>query len=233
MRVAWAQKWLTIPYNGSTVMLQGKSQVVPTCTIIELLSLDSSAVSVPHYNWHPRIQSILHQYASVLEDPTGLPPKRECEHSIPLVLGAQPFLVKHYRYPPNLKDEIEQQVTDMLQLPATGAIHTIFHVSPLKRAVGCDSALIPQLPQLSDPLQVPVTIMQTRLLEHGGEFLTQLKVTWSSMVKELANWEDADALREQFPATPAWGQAGSEGRGNVNIPHPSEHKDDERRKELM
>jgi hypothetical protein len=53
------------------------------------------------------------------------------------------------------------------------------------------------------------------------------------MAKELANWEDADALREQFPATPAWGQAGSEGRGNVNIPHPSEHKDDERRKELM
>jgi hypothetical protein len=172
MRVAWAKKWLTIPYNGSTVILQGKSQVIRTCTIIELLSLDSSAVSVPHCNWHPRIQSILHQYASVLEDPTGLPPKRECEHSIPLVPGAQPFLVKHYRYPPNLKDEIEQ-VTDMLQLPTTGAIHTIFHVSSLKRAVGCDSTLIPQLPQLSDPLQVPVTIMQTRLLERGGEFLTQ------------------------------------------------------------
>jgi hypothetical protein len=38
MRVAWAKKWLTIPYNGSTVMLQGKSEVIPTCTIIKLLS---------------------------------------------------------------------------------------------------------------------------------------------------------------------------------------------------
>jgi hypothetical protein len=72
--------------------------------------------------------------------------------------------------------------------------------------------------------------MQTCLMERGGEFLTQLKVTWSGMAKELANWEDADALHEQFPAMPAWGRAGSEGWGNVNIPHPSEHKDDGEKK---
>jgi hypothetical protein len=41
-----------------------------------------------------------------------------------------------------------------LQLPATSVVHPIFHVSQLKRVVGRDSALIPQLPQLSDPLQI-------------------------------------------------------------------------------
>jgi hypothetical protein len=45
-----------------------------------------------------------------------LPPARPCDHSIPLVPGAQPVQVRPYRYPPLLKDEIERQVTDMLKL---------------------------------------------------------------------------------------------------------------------
>lgn len=115
MRVDWAQKWLTIPYNGHNVRLQGQSQVIPNCTVIELLSLETSATPVQHSNLHPRIQSLLQQYVSVFSDPIGLPPNRECDHRIPLVPGAQPFSVKPYRYPPKLKDEIEQQVQDMLQ----------------------------------------------------------------------------------------------------------------------
>ena len=35
--------------------------------------------------------------------------------TIPLVSGAQPFTMRPYRYPPQLKDEIERQVHDMLQ----------------------------------------------------------------------------------------------------------------------
>ena len=46
--------------------------------------------------------------------PTELPPSRSCNHSIPLIPGAQPVFIRPYRYPPKLKDEIEAQVKEML-----------------------------------------------------------------------------------------------------------------------
>lgn len=52
--------------------------------------------------------------------PNSLPPKRACDHAIPLVSGATPVNVRAYRYPPSLKDEIEAQVQAML---AQGLIH--------------------------------------------------------------------------------------------------------------
>jgi hypothetical protein len=44
-----------------------------------------------------------------------LPPRRSCDHKIPLLPRAAPVHVRPYRYAPNLKDEIENQVNDMLQ----------------------------------------------------------------------------------------------------------------------
>lgn len=34
MRVHWAHKWLSIPYQGRTVTLHGQSVVIPECTIV-------------------------------------------------------------------------------------------------------------------------------------------------------------------------------------------------------
>ena len=51
----------------------------------------------------------------VFAPPTGLPPSRDCDHAIPLVPGATPFQVRPYRYPPAIKDEIENQIAVMLQ----------------------------------------------------------------------------------------------------------------------
>lgn len=102
-----------------------------------------------------------------------------------------------------------------LRLPANSTVHPVFHVSQLKRAIGRDSTLIPQLPCDSQAVQVPMKILQRRMVERGGDLIAQVKVLWSGMADELATWEDAAALQDQFPAAPAWGQAGSEGRGNV------------------
>jgi len=63
----------------------------------------------------PSIQSLLDKYATVFEPPKGLPPSRACDHSIPLTQGAQPFVIRPYRYTPALKTEIETQVHQMLQ----------------------------------------------------------------------------------------------------------------------
>ena len=80
MRVDWAQKWLAIPYKGSSIVLYGQSYTIPTGTVVELWSLDSEAQqsSQPSYPRRPnslpshlilQTQSLLLQFASVLRTP--------------------------------------------------------------------------------------------------------------------------------------------------------------------
>lgn len=114
MRVDWEQKWLAIPFQGSTVVLHGQSSGIPSCTVVELCVLNTATAPMTQSVLHPQIHDILIQFATVFEDPTELPPSRECDHTIPLIPGAQPISVKPYRYPPKLKDEIEKQVEEML-----------------------------------------------------------------------------------------------------------------------
>ena len=54
-------------------------------------------------------------FQELFEEPKGIPPLRALTHSIPLLPGAQPFRLKPYRYTPFQKDEIEKQVTHLLQ----------------------------------------------------------------------------------------------------------------------
>jgi hypothetical protein len=53
---------------------------------------------------------LLHQYDSLFATTTELPPRRSCDHVIPLILGATPVHSRPYRYAPALKNEIEKQV---------------------------------------------------------------------------------------------------------------------------
>jgi hypothetical protein len=87
-------------------------------TVVEVLVLatqseDQSPLSVATMI-HPDIQLNLNDFVAVFADPMGLPPSRHCDHTIPLIQGAQSFNIRSYRYPPVLKDEIEKQVSDML-----------------------------------------------------------------------------------------------------------------------
>jgi hypothetical protein len=36
-----------------------------------------------------------------------MPPRRNCDHTIPLIQGAQPVNIRSYRHKPELKNEIE------------------------------------------------------------------------------------------------------------------------------
>jgi hypothetical protein len=129
MSVDWVQKSLVICWQGKSVTLQGIVPELQQCQMIstqqlkefddrravahfvQLCSLDDkeSSEQIP-----VKIQHVLQEFNSVFDEPMGLPPTRSFDHTIPLIPGAVPVNVRPYRYTPAQKDEIEQQVREML-----------------------------------------------------------------------------------------------------------------------
>lgn len=113
MKIHWKQKWMVIPYEGTTALLQG---LLPAQTeeilvqVCSLLDSESDSTEAPH----PAITKLLGDFESVFRPLTELPPERQCDHSIPLINGAKPVHIRPYRYAPALKDEIEKQIAEML-----------------------------------------------------------------------------------------------------------------------
>jgi hypothetical protein len=65
------------------------------------------------------VTQLLQQFPSIFQEPTSLPPTRPSDHAITLFPGTPPVNTRPYRYSPLQKDEIDQQVTEMLK---TGVI---------------------------------------------------------------------------------------------------------------
>jgi hypothetical protein len=110
--VDWNQKWLAFQHQGAWVCLQGQVPTEFACTIVELHLLNeqpTNDASLP-----AEIAVILEQFADVFSMPQGLPPKRAVSHSIPLVAGARPVQIRPYHFAPELKNEIETQIAEML-----------------------------------------------------------------------------------------------------------------------
>jgi hypothetical protein len=76
--------------------------------IAQLCSLDvqTSKPSIPQ-----DLQRIIDNHSKVFEDnPKGLPPTRNHDHEIQLILGSVPPNIQPYRYPYAHKSEIEHMV---------------------------------------------------------------------------------------------------------------------------
>lgn len=82
-------------------------------------------------------------------------------------------------------------------------------MSQLKAIVGCKHVVVPALPDVDPALQVPVQVLDRRLIQRGGSMVAQVKVCWSGLDAALATWEDTEALKSTFPNSSAWGQATS------------------------
>jgi len=108
-----------------------------------------------------------------------------------------------------------------LQLPRSSSIHPVFHVSLLKRAVGSNHQVSPTLPPNSNQFQIPQAILQRRTIKRGDVLVPQVLIHWSSWPQSMSTWEDEMELQRQFPAAPAWGQAGSREGGDVMNQKPS------------
>jgi hypothetical protein len=61
------------------------------------------------------VQNLIHDNDNIFAALDGLPPNRSFDHAIPLFLDAIPMNSRPYRYSPHHKDEIEKQVSTMLQ----------------------------------------------------------------------------------------------------------------------
>jgi hypothetical protein len=109
-----------------------------------------------------------------------------------------------------------------LALPVGCGIHPVFHVSQLKPKVGSRTSVSPVIPDISTGLQIPETVLETRLIWRGGKTVSQVLVKWSGWDTSLATWEDEVMVKQHFPFAPAWGQAGSRGGEYVNNSTPRE-----------
>jgi hypothetical protein len=67
----------------------------------------------------PEVQQLLDKFVDVFAAPSGLPPRRRYDHSIPLVHGARPASMRPYSIAPDLKTELDRQVQE---LPDQGVI---------------------------------------------------------------------------------------------------------------
>ncbi|XP_021317789.1 uncharacterized protein LOC110435983 [Sorghum bicolor] len=115
MKVNWRNKWMSISYGSGSVLLHGLGDVSENCSSVMVFSISSDAVDQPTHTVHPQVQSILDEFSQLFAEPSTLPPRRDCDHSIPLVPGAQPVCIRQYRYSPKLKSEIESQVSELLR----------------------------------------------------------------------------------------------------------------------
>jgi len=103
-----------------------------------------------------------------------------------------------------------------LQLPASSAVHPVFHVSQLKRCVGDHQSVTPTIPGDNFQWSIPEKILPHRVIVRGINQVVQCLIQWSQVLASLATWEDLEALHQQFPQAVVWGQPACQGRGNVS-----------------
>ncbi|XP_073357893.1 uncharacterized protein [Aegilops tauschii subsp. strangulata] len=135
MTVDWKAKSIAMPSAQGVISLLGHEAESTDCLLINSLQLQglckNNAVAYmvqlhtveldgeQSTNNPEALQQVIAEFPDLFEEPTELPPRRECDHHIPLIPGAQPFNVRPYRHKPEHKDEIERQVAELLR---TGVI---------------------------------------------------------------------------------------------------------------
>lgn len=129
MLIHWQRKKLRFTYQGKRINLVGVKENLSDCksvtskqlkgmlktrAVSQVVQLCSIAEESLETELPPTISVVLKEFQEQFKAPSGLPPHRSFDHSIPLLPGSKPVNVKPYRYAPKQKDEIERQVKEML-----------------------------------------------------------------------------------------------------------------------
>ncbi|RLM74197.1 hypothetical protein C2845_PM15G12530 [Panicum miliaceum] len=130
MTMHWASKWMTFSYKGKVIKLQGVMPKLQECQVVSVEQLEGllkqeaieqvlevTIISEKEVAGMGSgvIRQIVQEFADIFEKPSGLPPRREFDHAIPLLPGAQPFKLRPYRYTPQQKNGIEAQGQELLK----------------------------------------------------------------------------------------------------------------------
>ena len=94
------------------------------------------------------------------------------------------------------------KVAYQLELPEDSRIHSVYHVSQLKRAVG-QAPVSSQIPtQLTADLELlvePEELLEVRQRQQGSMEKLEELIKWKNLPVYEATWEEAEKLRIQFP----------------------------------
>lgn len=131
MTVNWRSKLIKIISTDGVIRLQGHEAESSECSVINALQLQNlcRTWAISHMVYvcaatteedNPSavpvsIQQVVDDFSAVFGEPVGLPPRRNCDHKIPLIPGAQPVNIRPYRHKPDHKDEIDAQIAELLR----------------------------------------------------------------------------------------------------------------------
>ncbi|KAI5442459.1 hypothetical protein KIW84_011505 [Lathyrus oleraceus] len=94
------------------------------------------------------------------------------------------------------------EISYKLKLPESAWIHSVFHVSHLKKAVG-NYTIEPELPAGlevdDDHLEEPESLMASREIHEGDRLVKQWLVKWKGRAVEDTTWVNESMLKSQFP----------------------------------
>jgi hypothetical protein len=95
----------------SKLLAQGAEAFVLQLNMPTTESVGSSQHSS---NYEAAVTELLTEFSDIFSEPTGLPPARACDHSIPLKDGATPPNIRPYRMPHKQKDLVEELIRNLL-----------------------------------------------------------------------------------------------------------------------
>jgi hypothetical protein len=131
MWVDWRRKKLRFTYHnqrltfigvkdqinfGKLIIAKQMQGLYKDGAIAQIVQLCQAEVPAHAGQTYPaEIDQVIAEFKERFDEPQGLPPHRQFDHNIPLLPNAKPVTKKPYRYSPQQKNEIEKQVTQMLQ----------------------------------------------------------------------------------------------------------------------
>ena len=111
MKVDWADKVMVLKEHGQKITICGMpdTQIMANETLTQQLhvfpmpmsSTCLNAIATDREeqpNLPADILAIVQEFPGVFAEPSGLPPRRACDHQIPLIAGAQPVSIRPYRH---------------------------------------------------------------------------------------------------------------------------------------